>query len=109
MKPLLVSLLALVAMACVDPQDRRPGLRLSGKVVDAPVDDWSFTRDHREIYVETRPPWLVPHSVTIVCTSLDGRLYIGARNPGAISMVDTVPPTASACSSTSTRRPARAR
>ena len=43
--------------------------------------DWSFTQDHREIAIETRSPWLVPHSVTIVCAAKDGRFFVGARNP----------------------------
>jgi len=78
---LIVLPLLLLAVGCLDPKDRRPGLRLSGEVVTTPVDDWSFTQDHAEIYIETRTPYLIPHSVTIVCASLDGRLYVGARNP----------------------------
>ena len=81
MKLLIVALLALIALGCLDPVDRRPGLRLSGEVVSEPVVDWSFTDAHAEIFVETRTPYLIPHSVTIVCASLEGRLYIGARNP----------------------------
>jgi len=56
-------------------------MRLTGEVVEGPVDDWSFTDAHREIYVETRTPWLLPHSVTIVATSLDRVLYVHARRP----------------------------
>jgi len=74
-------LLLFLAIGCMDPRDRRPGLRLSGEVVTDPVDDWSFTERHAEIFVETATPYLVPHSVTIVCASVDDRLYIGARNP----------------------------
>ena len=74
--------LLLCAAACIEPSDRRPGLRLSGELVTEPVSDWSFTADHREIYVETRTPWLIPHSVTIVCAAdADGKLFIAARNP----------------------------
>lgn len=74
-------LVGLAAAGCVDPADRRPGLRLSGEVVEEPVADWSFTDAHPEIFLETRPPWLLPHSVTIVATSLDGELYVHARRP----------------------------
>jgi len=77
----VVLVVACAATACVDPADRRPGLRLTGEVVEEPVEDWSFTDAHPEIYIETRPPWLLPHSVTIVATSLDGELYVHARNP----------------------------
>lgn len=81
MKIVAALLLLLLAIGCVDPRDRRPGLRLSGEVVTDPVDDWSFTDRDDEIFVETATPYLVPHSVTIVCAQVDGRLYIGARNP----------------------------
>ncbi len=62
------------------PQDRRPGLWLRGEVSSYPTD-WSFTDEHREIALEVRAPYLLPHSVTIWCVSLDQRLYIGARAP----------------------------
>ena len=75
---------------CIDPVDRRPGLRLSGDVVSEPVEDWSFTRAHREIYIETSTPYLLPHSVTIVCADADGELFIGARNPVGKRWVDFV-------------------
>ncbi len=74
-----VPLLALAA--CIDPADRRPGLRLSGEVVKEGGGDWSFTDEHREIAIETRTPWLLPHSVTIVCAARNGRFFVGARNP----------------------------
>jgi hypothetical protein len=80
-KLFVLSLVAVAALACLDPEDQRPGLRLSGEVVTDPVEDWSFTDAHREIFVETHAPWLVPHSVTIACAAIDGRLYIGARKP----------------------------
>jgi hypothetical protein len=73
--------LAAVAAGCVDPSDRRPGTWLSGEVVTQPVDDWSFSDAHAEIRIETRTPWWIRHSVTIVCASRDGRLYVGARDP----------------------------
>ena len=44
-------------------------------------DDWRFTDAHKEIYVEVKTPWRIPHSVTIWCAQVDGRLYIGARDP----------------------------
>lgn len=65
----------------MDPEDRRPGLWLSGEVATGAVDDWSFTDQHREILIETKTWYLIPHSVTIACTSVGGRLYVGARHP----------------------------
>ncbi len=73
--------LALVAVACMDPQGRRPGLRLAGDVVRETPSDWSFTNAYKEIAIEVNTPYLVPHSVTIWCGVVNGRLYIGARNP----------------------------
>jgi len=77
----LVALLLLAVPGCLDPQDRRPGLRLSGPVAEELPDDWSFTDEHGEIHLEVSTPYLLPHSVTIVCTQVAGRLYVGARDP----------------------------
>lgn len=77
----LLLLVLLCAAGCLNPKDRRPGLRLTGERVTEPVADWSFTDQHREIFVQTRTRYLLPHSVTIVCASRDGKLYVGARNP----------------------------
>jgi len=74
--------MALVLLAgCIDPADRRPGLRLSGEVVEELPADWSFSDAHREVALEVSTPYLLPHSVTIWCAAADGALYIAARNP----------------------------
>lgn len=72
--------LATLVVACVEPVDRRPGLWLSGEVAPA-VEDWSFANDHPEIFVEVKTPYGVRYSITVVCASLEGALYMGARNP----------------------------
>lgn len=90
----LVVLVAVVLVALVtiritglDPRERRPGLWLRGEAEATPVADWAFTDAHPNIYVETRTWYLVPHSVTVTCTALGGRLYLtsvfpaGARFP----------------------------
>ena len=59
-----------------EPSDRRPGLWLAGDLVTEAVTDWSFTEDHQEIFVQTRTPFLIPHSVTTYCTVYDGDLYL---------------------------------
>jgi hypothetical protein len=74
-------LLGLAASACFNPNERRPGTRLSGEVVDALPADWSFTNDQREIAIEVHTPYWLPHSVTIWCASDAGRLYVGSRDP----------------------------
>ena len=78
-RPILV-LAAIIFVACIDPADQRPGLWLSGEVAP-PVDDWSFVNDHREIFVEVSTPFGPRYSITVACASLDGVLYMGARNP----------------------------
>jgi len=85
-----IPLLALLAAGCFEPSDRRPGLWLSGEVVQKPVLNWDFTKEHNEIFIETQTPWLVPHSVTIVCTTLGDQLYVGAREPDGKRWVDNV-------------------
>lgn len=70
-----VLLLVLLAGAC-EPEDRRPGAWLSGEVTENATNDWSFVDDVPEIFVETRPWYGVPFSVTTVIGTADGRLYV---------------------------------
>ncbi|MGE0621191.1 MAG: hypothetical protein AB7I04_24670 [Pseudomonadales bacterium] len=71
---LLVSALLTGSAGC-EPKDRRPGLWLSGEVSALP-DDLSFIADHPEIFVETRPWYGIPFSVTTVIGTRNGRLYV---------------------------------
>ena len=59
-----------------EPRDQRPGLWLAGDRVTEPVTDWAFTENHQEIFVQTRTPYLIPHSVTTYCTVYEGDLYL---------------------------------
>jgi hypothetical protein len=68
---------AVVAIGC-QPKDVRPGLWLSGESVEAHLDDWRFTNDIGEIFIETRPWYGLRHSTTIWCAELDGMLYVGS-------------------------------
>jgi hypothetical protein len=61
----------------------RPGLWLKGPLVATPVTDWSFVNDQKHpgqslntILVETRTPYLIPHSVRVMPEVVNGRLYI---------------------------------
>lgn len=77
-----LSLAALSAAAgCLDPDERRPGLALRGEQVAEFPSDWSFSDAHREIAIQVRTPYWIPHSVTIWCAAQDGALYVGARDP----------------------------
>jgi hypothetical protein len=60
----------------MDPKDRRPGLRLTGEVVNEAIDDWSFSEEHQEIFLETQTWYAIPHSVTVVCAGLGEKLYV---------------------------------
>jgi hypothetical protein len=73
--------LALVAGACFNPSERRPGTRLSGELAAELPADWSFTDAQHEIAIEVATPYWLPHSVTIWCAADGGELYVGARNP----------------------------
>ena len=77
---LLAVALSLAVSGCIPPSDSRPGLWLSGNASESP-SDWSFTDAHREIALEVSTPYLLAHSVTIWCASLDGQLYLAARDP----------------------------
>jgi len=72
----LATLLVVFVTGCVDPKDRRPGLRLSGEVVREAIDDWSFSDEFEEIYLETQTWYRIPHSVTTVCAGLGEKLYV---------------------------------
>ena len=72
----LASLLVVLATGCVDPKDRRPGLRLGGEVVGEAIGDWSFSDEYQEVYLETRTWYGIPHSVTTVCAGLGEKLYV---------------------------------
>ena len=72
----LAALLVAFATGCMDPKDRRPGLRLRGEVVSEAIDDWSFSDEHQEIFLETQTWYRVPHSVTTVCAGVGEKLYV---------------------------------
>jgi hypothetical protein len=78
--PLLVLLPLLALASACQPSERRPGLWLSGEPAPLP-DDWSFSDSEREIAIEVRTPYALPHSVTIWCASSDGKLFVAARDP----------------------------
>jgi len=86
----LLAAAAALTAGCIDPQDRRPGLWLTGTEVTDPVSDWSFTDAHPEIAIEVRTPYGLRHSVTIVCAQRDGQLYVGARDPSTKRWVSHV-------------------
>ncbi len=75
-------LVLVVSASACQPQDVTPGLWLSGEVVDQVVDDWTFTDDVEEIFIQTKTWYLLPHSTTIWCAEMNGELYIGSYAEG---------------------------
>ena len=74
-----VGLLAVIALLMgIGPLERLPGARLVGNVVDAPIAGWRFVERAGQCQLETRPQY--PHSVTVNCWHVDGRLYIGCMH-----------------------------
>jgi hypothetical protein len=71
-------LIALTVGCSLDPSDARPGLGLSGPVQEQVVDDWSFTEDAYEIFIETSTSYWLPHSVTAWCVTVGSELYVAA-------------------------------
>jgi len=78
---LLVAALIVLRITGLDPQDRRPGLWLTGTVVSTPVSDWSFADKIPNIKLQTNTWYLLPHSVTINCYAKDGQLYLVSVYP----------------------------
>jgi hypothetical protein len=70
------ALLIGVGPGCIEPKGQRPGFRLSGEIVNGPVNDWSFVNAVQEIFVETRSWYLLPHSVTTGVATYNGALYV---------------------------------
>ena len=73
---LIVFILISFRLFGLDPSDQRPGLWLSGEVNQELIEDWSFTNEFGEIYVQTNTRYGVPHSVTTYCTTYDGEFYL---------------------------------
>jgi len=73
---IVVAVLATLRFVGVEPQDRTPGLWLKGDVPAMPVTDWSFTDEHAEIHLQTSTAYLIPHSVTVYCATMDNKLYL---------------------------------
>ncbi|MGI9328203.1 MAG: hypothetical protein ACR2PZ_23490 [Pseudomonadales bacterium] len=82
LKKLIATLAALLAAAYVwlafvgiDPQDRRPGTKLSGVATQLP-DNWRVLDDVQEVHLETHPWYGIPFSVTVVIAPDPTGLYL---------------------------------
>ncbi len=82
--------IALTVACSIDPSDGRPGLGLSGEVHQQGVEDWSFTSDAYEIFIETATSYWIPHSVTAWCVTVGDELYVSADDADKKSWVANV-------------------
>ena len=75
---IVIALFTILSLLIVgyEPQDQSPGLWLTGELATEPVADWSFTEQHGEIFVQTRSPWFIPHSVTAYCATYNDSFYL---------------------------------
>ena len=77
----VVVILYLIAIFIpIDPDERRPGTRLGGDLAADQDTDWSFVQGRTRAWVETRTPYLVPHSITVSAWADGGTLYVGCRD-----------------------------
>lgn len=73
---LLVLLYAGALAIPIDPDEQRPGTRLSGSLVEDTNPDWSFMQPQQKVWVQTNTWYLIPHSITTISFVMDGELYI---------------------------------
>jgi len=73
----LVLVGAVVYATRTNPIGPIAGRALSGTLVTAPVEDWSFSDAFKTVALETRPA--APHSVTTICFTHGGVLYIPSQ------------------------------
>jgi hypothetical protein len=73
---LAAAAVVLAACSTMQPVGWMHGGRLTGEVITAPVEDWSFTRDLKKIQVETNPA--SPYSVNVWCVAKGPNLWVTA-------------------------------
>ena len=82
--------ISLTAACSIEPSGERTGLGLPGEVHQQAVEDWSFTDDSGEIFIETVTSYWIPHSVTAWCVTVENELYVSADYADGKSWVANV-------------------
>ena len=79
----LIGALAILVfgLGC-QPKDVRPGLWLSGDLIETDINDWSFTNEFEEIFIQTSTWYLLPHSTTIWGAEMGRGFFIGSYGYG---------------------------
>jgi hypothetical protein len=87
MKKVLIAIVVLLIAAYAtaiffpnDPVERSPGTRLSGDLAPVQDTEWAFFEGRRQLYLETKTLYLVPHSITVSGWVTDKILYVGCRS-----------------------------
>ena len=70
---LLVITYLMATIVPVEPDEQRPGLGLAGAMAESPFISFE---GQKQIYVETRTWYGIPHSVTTISWVQDGVLYV---------------------------------
>lgn len=96
----LLTAYVLAIFLPINPDEARPGARLSGEVAEGDVD-WSFIQGVTLVIVQTKTWYLIPHSVTVTSWVTDGHYYLGcgqcatkvwpthiARDPEVVVKID---------------------
>ncbi|HEU4429140.1 MAG TPA: nitroreductase/quinone reductase family protein [Myxococcota bacterium] len=74
---LVVAFFAAYFAGAIEPTHAgRPGMRLAGEVVREPISSWDFSAADELVELESRAPWGLAHSVTVVCASTGAHLYV---------------------------------
>jgi len=74
---LLAAFFAAYFAGAIEPTpEGRPGMRLAGELVREPVASWDFSAADELVELESRAPWGLAHSVTVVCASMGDSLYV---------------------------------
>ena len=76
---LFILIYVLARLIPVDPQEQRPGLRLSGDLAINEPANWEFLTPGTLIYVQTDTWYGIPHSVTTTSFVHAGQLYVPCR------------------------------
>ncbi|MBV1906035.1 MAG: hypothetical protein KUG75_08150 [Pseudomonadales bacterium] len=76
MYKVIIPILIMLVLSACEPADRTPGMWLSGDIETTEVNDWSFSNDHQEIFLETHPWYGIPFSVTVVTATTGEKLFV---------------------------------
>lgn len=72
----LVLAYSLALILTFDPDEQRPGTRLTGNLADTPDFEWDLLGEGRNIHLQMNTWYGVPHSITVRAMPHGGELFI---------------------------------